>query len=108
MRRLIVKRLAGMAVIILALTAVLFVLQKISPLDPVHAMLGSNASSQALAAQRHRLGLDPPLADQYGHYLARPVRGNFGTSYPTQGPVTRGFGPFCPRTPQLTPLSLGV
>ncbi|HKB29714.1 MAG TPA: hypothetical protein VKD26_02655, partial [Streptosporangiaceae bacterium] len=69
MRRLIVKRLAGMAVIILALTAVLFVLQKISPLDPVHAMLGSNASSQALAAQRHRLGLDRPLVDQYGHYV---------------------------------------
>ena len=102
MRRLIVKRLAGMAVIILALTAVLFVLQKISPLDPVHAMLGSNASSQALAAQRHRLGLDRPLVDQYGHYVAGLVSGNFGTSYRTRRPVTTDLGSFVPATAELT------
>ncbi len=72
MRRLIVKRLAAMVVIILALTAVMFMLAKISPLDPVHAMLGPNASRQALATQRHMLGLDRPLIDQYGRYSAVP------------------------------------
>src|SRR5260370_16128954 len=96
------KRLAGRAVSILELTAVLFVLQKISPLDPVHAMLGSNASSQALAAQRHRLGLHPPLVDQYRHYLAGPVSRDFRTAHPTRrpGPTDlRRLGPAPPPPP---------
>ena len=39
-------------VILLALTGVMFVLQHISPLDPVKAMLGAQASEEAVAARR--------------------------------------------------------
>ena len=60
MRKFILSRVAAMVAILIALTAVMFVLQHISPLDPVKAQLGANASREAVAARRHALGLDQP------------------------------------------------
>ena len=68
---LLAKRLASMVVIVFALTAVIFYLQHISPLDPVHAQLGGQASAEAVAQQRHVLGLDRPILDAV---LALPRR----------------------------------
>jgi peptide/nickel transport system permease protein len=99
--RLIAKRLAGMAAIIFALTAVIFLLQKISPLDPVHAMLGGNASKAAIAQQRHALGLDRPILSQFWHYLGGLLHGDFGTSYRTRRPVGSDLGFFVPATLEL-------
>jgi peptide/nickel transport system permease protein len=101
MLQLIAKRLAAMAVIIFVLTAVLFLLQKVSPLDPVHAMLGGNASKQAVAEQRHRLGLDRPALDQFWHYLSGLLHGDLGTSYRTRRPVSTDLGAFLPATAEL-------
>jgi peptide/nickel transport system permease protein len=99
--QLIAKRLAAMVVILLALTAVMFALQKISPLDPVHAMLGQSASAQAVAAQRHLLGLDRPVTDQFGHYLAGLIHGDLGGSYRTRRPVSTDLATFAPATLEL-------
>ena len=60
------KRLASMIVILVVLAATVFVLQHISPLDPVHAKLGGQASQSAVAQQRHELGLDKPITAQFG------------------------------------------
>lgn len=101
MLQLIAKRLAAMVVILLALTAVMFALQKVSPLDPVHAMLGPSASAQAVAAQRHALGLDRPLPAQFGHYLAGLVHGDLGSSYRTRRPVSTDLATYAPATLEL-------
>ena len=63
MIRLIVKRLAAAVVIVLALTAGMFILQKVTPVDPVHAMLGAQVSGPQILAEQHKLGLDRPLAN---------------------------------------------
>ncbi|MDX6312368.1 MAG: peptide/nickel transport system permease protein, partial [Streptomyces sp.] len=96
------KRLGAMVVIILALTAVMFGLQKISPLDPVHAMLGQSASAQTVAAERHVLGLDQPITEQYLHYLAGLFHGDLGTSYRTRNPLSSDLGTAFPATAELT------
>jgi peptide/nickel transport system permease protein len=101
MLQLIAKRLVAMVVIIFALTAVLFLLQKMSPLDPVHAMLGGNASKQAVAEQRHRLGLDRPALNQFWHYLGGLLHGDLGTSFRTRRPVSTDLGAFIPATAEL-------
>ncbi|MFE9445758.1 ABC transporter permease [Streptomyces sp. NPDC006602] len=101
MLQLIAKRVAAMVVILLVLTAVLFGLQKVSPLDPAHAMLGANATAPAIAAQRHLLGLDRPLPDQFGHYLAALLQGDLGESYRTRSPVRADLGTFAPATVEL-------
>ncbi|MDT5135433.1 MAG: peptide/nickel transport system permease protein, partial [Mycobacterium sp.] len=88
MKAFVASRLAAMAAILVALTAVMFLLQHISPLDPVHAQLGAQASADAVAARRHALGLDQPIANQFWNYLVAAVHGDLGTSYRTRHPVS--------------------
>jgi peptide/nickel transport system permease protein len=99
---LIVKRLAAAAVIILALTAGMFVLQQVSPVDPVHAMLGAQASAGQILAERHRLGLDRPVLAQYVSYLGGLLHGDLGMSYRTRRPVSTDLGSFVPATAELS------
>src|SRR5258708_2881851 len=102
MIRLIVKRMAAAVVIILALTAGMFILQKVSPVDPVHAMLGAQASAGQIVAEQRRLGLDRPLVDQYLSYLADLPRGDLGMSYRTRRPVSTDLVSFVPPTAELS------
>ncbi len=106
MIRFIVKRLAAAVVIVLALTAVMFILQKVSPVDPVHAMLGASASGSEVLAERRKLGLDRPLVDQYLSYLAGLPRGDLGMSYRTRRPVSTDLRSFIPATAELTACAL--
>jgi peptide/nickel transport system permease protein len=102
MIKLVVSRLAAAVVIILALTAGMFILQKVSPVDPVHAMLGAQASGPQILAEQHRLGLDRPLLDQYLSYLAGLPRGDLGMSYRTRRPVSSDLAAFVPATAELS------
>src|SRR5882724_4769470 len=97
-----------MAVILVALTAVLFVLQHISPLDPVHAQLGAQASQDAIAARKHALGLDQPLINQFWSYLVGAVHGDLGTSYRTRHAVSSDLSDFVPATLELALYGMGL
>ncbi|MDT5258593.1 MAG: peptide/nickel transport system permease protein [Mycobacterium sp.] len=101
MKTFVLSRLGAMAVILVALTAVLFVLQHISPLDPVHAQLGAQASQDAIAARKHALGLDQPLINQFWSYLVGAVHGDLGSSYRTRHAVVGDLGDFFPATLEL-------
>ena len=50
------------------------------PSDPARAILGKQATPQAVAALRAQLGLHKPLVTQYTHWLSHAVRGDFGVS----------------------------
>jgi peptide/nickel transport system permease protein len=99
---LIAKRLAAVVVILLALTAVLFLLQHISPADPVKTMLGPGASQELVAQTRRQLGLDDPVSVQYVHYVGHLLHGDLGTSYRTRRPVGTDLAAFFPATLELT------
>ncbi|MCW2856755.1 MAG: gsiC 2 [Marmoricola sp.] len=99
--RFVGQRFAAMVIIVLALAAAVFALQKMSPLDPVHARLGGQASQGAIAAERHALGLDKPIVTQFGHYLAGLVHGDLGDSYRTRRPVTTDLLAYVPATAEL-------
>ena len=101
MLALIGKRLASMVVIVVALAGTVFFLQHISPLDPVHARLGGQASQSAVAAQRHAMGLDQPILTQFGHYLVGLVHGDLGDSYRTRRPVATDLTSYVPATAEL-------
>jgi peptide/nickel transport system permease protein len=102
MTAMIAKRLGAAVIIVLALAAVMFVLEKVSPVDPVHAMLGPNASAAAVAAERHTLGLDRPLPAQFLSYINGLLHGNMGMSYRTRRPVSTDLGSFVPATAELS------
>ncbi|WP_433280519.1 ABC transporter permease [Pseudonocardia xinjiangensis] len=99
---LIAKRLAAAVVILLALTAVLFLLQHISPADPVKTMLGPGASQELVTQTRRQLGLDDPVSVQYVHYVGHLLHGDLGTSYRTRRPVGTDLAAFFPATLELT------
>ncbi|MCU1699303.1 MAG: ABC-type dipeptide/oligopeptide/nickel transport system, permease component, partial [Mycobacterium sp.] len=101
MRNFILSRLGATAAILVALTAVMFVLQHISPMDPVKAQLGANASADAVAARRHALGLDQPIFNQFWRYLTSAVQGDLGSSFRTRHPVSSDLSDFFPATLEL-------
>jgi peptide/nickel transport system permease protein len=98
----VAKRLGAMVVILLVLSASIFILQKLSKTDPVHAYLGANASNAAIAQERHVLGYDRPLVDQYLHYIHGLLSGNLGESLRTRRPVSTDLGAYLPATVELT------
>jgi peptide/nickel transport system permease protein len=108
MKTFVLSRLGAMVAILIALTAVLFVLQHISPLDPVHAQLGAQASGDAVAARRHALGLDQPILNQFWHYLIGAAHGDLGMSYRTRRPVGTDLSVFVPATLELALYGIAI
>jgi peptide/nickel transport system permease protein len=106
MASFLLKRLGSMIVILLVLSAVVFVLQRLTPTDPVHAMLGANASKAQIAAERHKRGYDRPLPVQYVRYVGGLLRGDMQDSLRTRRPVTTDLGAYLPATLELTAFGL--
>lgn len=75
------RRAAGLLGLLVGVSALAFLLTPLLPGDPARARLGDDASAEALAAERHELGLDRPLVVQYGDWVAGVVRGDLGRSF---------------------------
>ena len=60
----IAKRIAMMIPVLVFLTAVIFILNELSPIDPARAVLGPSASPESVENLREKLGLDDPLPTQ--------------------------------------------
>lgn len=101
MLRFVLKRVASTVAVLLFLTAVVFVLQKATPIDGVRAMLGANASHQLVVEERHRLGYDRPLVVQYVHYVEGLATGDFQQSLRTRKPVASDLSSYVPATLEL-------
>ncbi|MCB1865808.1 MAG: ABC transporter permease [Chromatiales bacterium] len=69
-----------------------FLLLHLIPGDPVEVMLGESAQPADLEALRASLGLDQPLARQYGRYLAGLAVGDLGESLSHGRPVAQLLG----------------
>lgn len=90
MTRFVLRRaLRGLVTLWLVVTAV-FVVLRLSG-DPALAMLGPDATPEAIAAFRVRHGLDEPIPVQYGRYLSGVVRGDFGDSLNARRPAMELF-----------------
>ncbi len=101
MIKFVVKRLLSMVVILLMLTAIVFLLQKLSHINPAHAYLGANASQAAVNRETHILGYDRPFIAQYFHYVSGLLRGNLEVSLRTRHPVSTDIVAFLPATVEL-------
>ncbi|RFA06728.1 ABC transporter permease [Subtercola boreus] len=105
MTRFVVRRLASAVVLLLVLTAIIFLLQAVSPGDPVKAFLGNNASPAAVAAERQALGLNDPLPVQYLQFLTNLLHGDLGMSFRSHRSVTSDLAAFLPATIELVTVS---
>lgn len=93
--------LASMAVLVVAS----FALIHLVPGDPVRAALGLTAPAELVEARRTMLGLDRPLAVQFGSYVAGLARGDLGQSMNSGLPVSQIIGNRFPATALLAALS---
>jgi ABC-type dipeptide/oligopeptide/nickel transport system permease component len=105
LRHILQRILLALPALWLVLTLV-FLLIHIVPGDPVQQMIGEGAAPGEVAQLRHSLGLDLPLAVQYGHYLRGLVRGDMGQSLKFQAPVRRVLFERYPATLELAFLAL--
>ncbi len=91
MRTYLAKRLLLIVPTLLGVAAVVFLIMRVIPGDVSLLILGGDQTGridpQQLAALRHQLGLDQPLAVQFATWLWGVLRLDFGTSLWTGQPV---------------------
>ncbi|HAK46442.1 MAG TPA: peptide ABC transporter permease [Spirochaeta sp.] len=101
MGRFILKRLSLLIPTLLGVVTLVFFMIALSPGDPARVMLGERANKQQLEALRADLGLDEPLGVQYGLYLKRVVKFDFGKSIKSGRPVMEEIKNLFPATIEL-------
>jgi dipeptide transport system permease protein len=77
---LVARRVLASALILLAVSALLFVVLHALPVDPAAMSLPPNATLAEIDAKRQEMGLDRPLPRQYLIWLSQVAQGDFGAS----------------------------
>lgn len=90
MAKFLFLKLGRLALLLLAISALSFLLVSLSPIDPVNAYVGADMmligpEQRALIAERWGLN-DPPL-ERYGRWLGQTLQGNLGVSLIFNQPV---------------------
>ena len=101
MIRYLIRRLLLTIPVIFGVATLVFALIHLVPGDPAQAMLGDAAPQAEVLKLRHSLGLDQPLLTQYRTYLTGLLRGDLGTSFRYNGPVTAQIRDKFPNTATL-------
>ena len=106
--RLAIARLLSAAVVVLGVSAAVFLLVHLVPGDPIDALLGEAAANADRGALRHALGLDAPLAVQWWRFVSHAATGDLGTSLGTGRPVAALVAERLPYTAALAVAALAV
>src|SRR3954463_12599721 len=77
---LILRRIVVSVAILFIVSALLFCILRLLPLDPAAMSLPPNATLAEIEAKRHEMGLDQPLFRQYLIWLGQVLHGDFGNS----------------------------
>ena len=90
-RKQIASRLLQMLIVLIGISILTFLLTYISPGDPVRNMYlaqGVMPDEAEVAQLREQMGLNDPFLTQYFRWLGNCLKGDFGTSFALQKPVT--------------------
>jgi ABC-type dipeptide/oligopeptide/nickel transport system permease component len=108
MLTMILKRAALAIPSLIGVVIVTFLLTRALPGDPAAYFAGPAATPAAIQEVRVKLGLDKPLPEQFGRYIADLVHGNLGNSLTTGQPVLTELRTRLPASAELTLLGLFV
>jgi peptide/nickel transport system permease protein len=86
--RFVVLRILGGLALLLAVSALIFLMIDVLPGDVAGRILGRNPDPERLQILRAALGLDLPLAERYLRWLMGVLRGDFGQSLISGQPVS--------------------
>ena len=107
MRDFLIQKLGHTAIVVFCVLTLVFVVLHMTG-DPVMMLLPPNASREEIDALSRTLGLDQPLIVQYGRFLARIARGDFGTSLQHQQPAMGLVAERLPASALLAVTALGL
>lgn len=102
------KRLIQAPLILLLVSATIFVVVRSTPGDPIQIMLGSQTSPEALAALRAEFRLDEPIYRQYLFWLVDLFHGDFGRSIRLNTPVLVLLGERLPISLVLAAVAMAI
>src|SRR5262245_46844118 len=98
MLQYVVRRLLIAVPMLLGAMSIVFFAMRILPGNPCMAMMGDQATGEALADRARTLGLQRPLAVQYVDYLRRAMQFDFGKSFRQGYPVSEYIARMFPHT----------
>lgn len=78
------KKILLLIVSVFILSVIVFAMSRLAPGDPLASYYGDRVERMSQAERQHaieRLGLDGPIIEQYGDWLAQAVHGDFGISF---------------------------
>ncbi|MER1988023.1 MAG: ABC transporter permease [Solibacillus sp.] len=95
------KRLLHLIPVLLGMTFVVFLIIRAIPGDPAQVILGQQATAEAMAALREKLGLNNSWYVQYFDYLKNLLTGNLGESLRTKQAISAEVWPYLAATFEL-------
>ena len=96
----VIRRLLEAAIVMVTVALLAFVLFRFVG-DPVNQMVGQDTSLEDRLQLRKDLGLDDPIAVQFGRFIWNAARFDFGISYQVKQPVTVMIADRFPATLEL-------
>ncbi|MCR5774111.1 MAG: ABC transporter permease, partial [Lachnospiraceae bacterium] len=102
----LINRFAGVIVVLTGVMALIFVMLRIIPGDPVSVLLNEHVSQATIERLTRSMGLDKSLPEQFFGYLLGALHGDLGNSYYIQKPVSGLIMEAFPYTIKLTLLSV--
>lgn len=84
----IARRLLATIPVMVFVALFVFLLLHLTPGDPAALIAGDDATPEAIAGIRQKLGLDRPIWEQFGTFVMNLMRGDLGTSIFSGLPVT--------------------
>jgi peptide/nickel transport system permease protein len=86
-RRHILGKTAALAATLFFVSVLVFVVVRVLPGDPALIIMGTEGNPETTARLREAMGLDRPIAVQYGEWVGRALRGDLGRSIQYDLPV---------------------
>ena len=87
MKGYIIRRIVGLIPVLFIASIFIFLIIHFIPGDPVYTLLPPDPAPEQIEAVREAYGFDKSLFQQYGIWLGRVLRGNFGISISSQWDV---------------------
>lgn len=95
------RRLLQLIPVLLGMSFIVFLIIRAIPGDPAQVILGQQATEEAKAALREKLGLDNAWYVQYFDYLKGILTGDLGESLRTSKPIADEIWPYLAATIEL-------
>jgi peptide/nickel transport system permease protein len=105
---LIGRRVLVSVVILLIVSALLFCILRLLPVDPAAMSLPPMATIAEVEAKRREMGLDLPLPQQFLIWLGQVLHGDFGTSIHFRRSVASLVASTLPATVELAVIAMAI